>query len=77
MSELFSLENIFVEILDYQLSYIELFATVMGIACVYYASKNNVLTWPTGLLNVSTSFVIFYQVFLGLTVLYFLHEHLS
>ncbi|NLR93189.1 nicotinamide riboside transporter PnuC [Flammeovirga agarivorans] len=64
MLDLFDLDYIFIEIFDYPLSYIELFGTLMGVACVYYASKNNVLTWPTGLLNVTASFIIFYQVYL-------------
>ncbi|MDU1891778.1 MAG: nicotinamide riboside transporter PnuC [Dysgonomonas sp.] len=59
---MFDIENIFVHILGYPLSYVELLGTLCGLLCVYWASKENILTWPVGILNELFFFVIFFQV---------------
>jgi len=49
-------------IMGYSLSYIELLATLSGLISVYYASRGNVLTWPTGIINEIALAILFYQV---------------
>ncbi|OMP79012.1 nicotinamide mononucleotide transporter [[Flexibacter] sp. ATCC 35208] len=41
---------------------IELLGTVSGLISVYYASRGNVLTWPTGIVNEVALAILFYQV---------------
>lgn len=50
------------KVLDYSLSYVELIGTLFGLISVYYASKANILTWPTGIINEIALFVLFFQV---------------
>ncbi|WP_185155675.1 nicotinamide riboside transporter PnuC [Dysgonomonas sp. 521] len=59
---MFDIQNIFIEILGYPLSYAELIGTVFGLLCVYWASRENILTWPAGIVNELFLFVIFFQV---------------
>ena len=40
---------------------IEIIAVVAGFLCVYYTIKENILCWPTGLLQVSLYIFIFYD----------------
>lgn len=61
---MFSLSNTFCEIFGYALSYAEFIATIFGLLCVYWASKENILTWPAGIVNEVFLFVVFYQVHL-------------
>jgi nicotinamide mononucleotide transporter len=62
MSEFFSLEFIVLEIWGYPMSLVEIFGTLTGLITVWLAAKNNIITWPFGLVNVSTFFIIFWQV---------------
>ena len=48
---LFDLKNIAVEVLDYPISYVELIGTLFGLVSVYFATKANILTWSTGIIN--------------------------
>src|SRR6202012_2540846 len=50
--------------MGYPLSYVELIGTVFGLVSVYFASKANILTWPTGLVNEAFLFILFFQVHL-------------
>ncbi len=59
---MFDIQNICMEILGYPLSYAELTGTVFGLLCVYWASRENILTWPSGIVNELFLFVIFFQV---------------
>lgn len=59
---IFDISNIAIVILDYPLSWIELIGTIFGLITVYLASRENILTWPTGLINVAFFFFLFYQV---------------
>jgi nicotinamide mononucleotide transporter len=54
--------SIFFSVLDYPVSYLEFLATISGLICVWLAAKNNILTWPIGIINIVTSFIIYYQV---------------
>src|SRR4051794_32655767 len=60
--QFFQIENIAFHVMGYPLSYIELIGTLFGLISVYYASKADILTWPTGIINEVFLFVLFYQV---------------
>lgn len=62
MTEFFDITNIATQVFGYPISYIELLGTLTGLASVYYASRANILTWPTGTLNAVFLFILFYQV---------------
>lgn len=59
---LFEIENIAFQIMDYPISYVELIGTLFGFASVYFASKANILTWGTGIVNEVFLFILFFQV---------------
>ncbi len=50
-------------ILDYagQIDWLEAGGLVFGIACVWLLIKQHIWTWPTGIVYVLISFVVFYQ----------------
>lgn len=58
----FQIENVAIEILNYPISYVELIGTLAGLASVYLASRSNILTWPTGIVNEAFLFLLFFQV---------------
>lgn len=60
--EIFEIINIAFTIFGYPLSYVELIGTISGLLSVGFATKQNILTWPIGLINVIFFFAIFYQV---------------
>jgi nicotinamide mononucleotide transporter len=58
----FDVSHIAFSVLGYPISYIELIGTVSGLISVYYASRANVLTWPTGIVNEIFLFALFFQI---------------
>ena len=58
----FDLDEVLFTIWDYPMSFIELFGTLTGLITVWLAARNNIYTWPVGLINVSSFFIIFWQV---------------
>lgn len=52
------------EIIDYavKINWMEAAGLVFGLLAVYFLIKENILTWPAGIIYVLISFVIFYQV---------------
>lgn len=58
------INNIAFEIIDYQISYVELFGSLFGLISVYFASRTNILTWTTGIINELLLFILFFQVHL-------------
>lgn len=56
------IENIFFEVGDYSMSYIEFFGTLAGAIAVWLSAKANVWSWPIGVINVVLFFFLFYQV---------------
>jgi nicotinamide mononucleotide transporter len=62
MTDLFDIEKIAFTIFGYDLSYLELFGWITGIVAVYLSAKANLWSWPIGILNVTLSFFLFYQV---------------
>ncbi len=62
MIHLFEITNIAFEILGYPISYVELIGTLFGLVSVYFASRANILTWGTGIVNEVFLFILFFQV---------------
>lgn len=48
--------------LGYSVSYLELLATILGLISVWFATRENILTWPFGILNEFALFYLFFQV---------------
>lgn len=59
---MFDIENIAFTLPGYPISYVELLGTLFGLVSVYWASRTNILTWPSGIINEIAFFVLFYQV---------------
>lgn len=58
----FDINNVAFSVLSYPVSYVELIGTLFGLISVYYASRANILTWPTGIINELFLFILFFQV---------------
>lgn len=58
----FEIKNVAFQIWDYPISYIELIGTLFGLISVYFASRANILTWGTGIVNEVFLFILFFQV---------------
>ncbi len=58
----FEIKNIAFQIWDYPISYVELIGTLFGLVSVYFASRANILTWGTGIVNEIFLFILFFQV---------------
>lgn len=56
------IRNSALEVWGYSLSYVELIGTVFGFISVYLASRANILTWGTGIVNEVCLFILFFQV---------------
>lgn len=59
---LLDIHTILFKLFDYPMSYVELFGTIFGLISVWLATKANIHTWTTGLVNVMLFFIIYYQV---------------
>lgn len=60
----FKTTSIAFTLLDYPVSYLEFVACLFGLLSVFLAIKENILTWPTGIVNEIGFFILFYQVHL-------------
>lgn len=58
----FDIDNIACEIIGYKISYVELIGTLFGLLSVYFASRTNIITWSTGIINEVFLFILFFQV---------------
>lgn len=58
----FDIDTIFLELLDYPMSYLEFFGTLAGALAVWLSARANILGWPIGLINVTLFFFLFFQV---------------
>jgi nicotinamide mononucleotide transporter len=56
------MKNIAFQFLGYPISYVELIGTLFGLFSVYFASRANILTWGTGIVNEVFLFILFFQV---------------
>jgi nicotinamide mononucleotide transporter len=62
VTDLLSVDTVFFTILDYPMSYIEFFGTILYLWSVWLIAKRNVLTWPIGIVSVLLYMVLFYQI---------------
>ncbi len=62
MEDIFSVSNTLFSILSYEMSLIELIATITGGIAVWLSAKENVWSWIIGLFNVVLAFWMFYQI---------------
>jgi nicotinamide mononucleotide transporter len=62
MPNIFDIREIFVTVLGYQLSYLELMGTVFGLLCVVLLAREKICGWPIGILNIIFFFILFYQI---------------
>lgn len=60
--DILDINCIFLNVLGYSLSYIEMIGIVTGLLSVWLAARSNIMTWPIGLVNVVAFFFLFYQV---------------
>jgi nicotinamide mononucleotide transporter len=60
--DFFDINNIFFNVWGYAVSYLEFFGMVSGIIAVVLSSLANVWSWPIGIINVTLSFFLFFQV---------------
>lgn len=51
-----------ITIWSYPLSYVEFIGTIFGLLAVWLATRQKIISWPLGLVNVTCFFVLFYQV---------------
>ena len=58
----FDINNIAFEIIGYQISYVELIGTLFGLFSVFFASRANIITWATGIINELFLFILFFQI---------------
>lgn len=58
----FDIQNIFLEIYGYQMSYLEFVATIAGFIFVVLEARANILSWPVAIINALLLFFLFYQV---------------
>ncbi len=56
-----SIEFIVFKIGSYPLSLIELVGTLTGLLSVWWAARTNILTWPSGIVNIFCFFLLFFQ----------------
>ena len=59
---IFDINNIAFEALGYPVSYVELTGTLFGLVSVFFASRANIITWSTGIVNEFFLFILFFQV---------------
>ncbi|XZF14728.1 nicotinamide riboside transporter PnuC [Chitinophagaceae bacterium MMS25-I14] len=57
-----SVHNVAFQLGAYPVSYIELVGTLFGLLSIWYASRANILTWSTGIVNEVALFILFFQV---------------
>jgi len=60
--DFFEIKNIAFQIWDYPISYVELIATFFGLISIYFATRANILTWGTGIVNEIFLCILFFQV---------------
>ena len=62
MNSWFDIDSVFFTAWDYNVSYLEFFGMVSGLVAVFLSALANVYSWPLGIINVTLSFFLFYQV---------------
>ena len=64
MVEFWSVHNIAFTLMGYPMSYIELLGTILYLWSVWLIARENILTWPVGILSVLLYMGLFYQIHL-------------
>ncbi|MBP6624577.1 MAG: nicotinamide mononucleotide transporter [Chitinophagaceae bacterium] len=62
MWNIFDIDHIFIVLKGYKLSYAEFLGTLFGLLSVWFAAKQHMLTWYTGIINILFFVALFYQV---------------
>jgi nicotinamide mononucleotide transporter len=62
LESLFDMQTTLFEVLNYKMSVIEFVGTIFGLISVWLATKANIHTWTSGIINVSLFFIIFGQI---------------
>jgi len=62
LKSIFDIHSTLFNFPGYPMSYLEFIGTLAGLISVYYATKANILTWSTGILNELAFFALFFQV---------------
>jgi nicotinamide mononucleotide transporter len=62
MQTYLDINNIFFTVLDYPMSYIEFFGTLLNIASVWLVARNKILNWPIGILGVILFGMLYWQI---------------
>jgi nicotinamide mononucleotide transporter len=58
----FYIDHIFFQVLGYNMSYLEFFGVASGLVAIWLSAKANIWSWPIGVINVTLSFFLYYQV---------------
>lgn len=59
---IFSVNTTFFTVLNYPMSYLEFFGTILNIISVYLVAKNKIWTWPIGNIAVILFAILFFQI---------------
>jgi len=62
LTNFFSINTVFFTFLNYPMSYLEFFGTVLTGLSVYLSAKNKVISWPIGIVGVVLFGFLFYQI---------------
>lgn len=62
MLSFFAVDNLMFTVWGYPVSWIEFVGVLAGFASVYFAVRENILTWYVGLLNVMCFAILFFQI---------------
>ena len=62
IARFFSVDTIAFTALGYPMSYVELLGTIFNLWSVWLVARNNILTWPVGLVGVVLFLALFYQI---------------
>jgi nicotinamide mononucleotide transporter len=60
--DFFDIDKILFTVWDYKVSYLEFFGLITGVIAVLLSALANVWSWPIGIINVTLSFFLFFQV---------------
>jgi nicotinamide mononucleotide transporter len=59
--QFFDLKNIAFTVLNYPMSWVELLATIAGVAAVWLSARESIFNWPIGIVNIICSFFLFFK----------------
>jgi nicotinamide mononucleotide transporter len=58
----FDIHEVLIQVLGYPISYVEFTGTIFGLVSIYLATRTNIYTWSTGIVNEVLAFILFFQV---------------